>query len=212
MRPDRLIPRLMALALILILAACSSPAVSSIEPATKQASHAKTATPGVPAIPAGTRAARPLTPTPVIPERLVIPAIGINALIESVGVRSDGDLATPPRNPWDDVGWDNLGPRPGEQGSAVIDGHLDRPGGSPAIFWHLRDIQVGNDIQVINSSGQTLHFRVSRIAYYTPGQAPLQDIFGNLGGMYLNLITCAGDWIPAQHQTTLRLVVYATFA
>ena len=41
--------------------------------------------------------------------------------------------------------------------------------------------------------------------------APLQDIFGNRGGTYLNLITCAGDWIPSQHQTTLRLVVYTAF-
>jgi hypothetical protein len=24
------------------------------------------------------------------------------------------------------------------------------------------------------------------------------------------LITCAGDWIPSQHQTSLRLVVYTT--
>ena len=152
------------------------------------------------------------TPAPsAIPVRLVIPAIGINALVLPVGVRSDGDLATPTRHPWDDVGWYGLGPHPGERGSAVIDGHLDRPGGYPAIFWRLRDIQVGTYIQVINSTGQTLHFRVSRIAYYTPDQAPLQDIFGNLGGTYLNLITCAGDWIPDQHQTTLRLVVYAIF-
>ena len=74
----------------------------------------------------------------------------------------------------------------------------------------MRDVQVGNDVQVMNSAGKTLHFRVTRIAYYTPDQAPLQDIFGNLGGTYLNLITCAGDWIPNQHQTTLRLVVYTT--
>ncbi len=29
---------------------------------------------------------------------------------------------------------------------------------------------------------------------------------------FLNLITCAGDWIPSQHQTTLRLVVYTYIA
>jgi hypothetical protein len=40
---------------------------------------------------------------------------------------------------------------------------------------------------------------------------PLQDIFGNVGGTSLNFITCAGDWIPSQHQTNLRLVVYTTF-
>jgi sortase (surface protein transpeptidase) len=212
MRALRLILRLIALALILILAACSSPAVSSTEPAMKQTSHAKTPPPGTPAIQPAKRAMRSMPRPSLIPERLVIPAIGIDALIEKVGVRSDGDVATPTRNPWDDAGWYGLGPRPGERGSSVIDGHLDRPGGYPAIFWRLRDIQVGNLIQVKNRSGQILDFRVARIASYTPEQAPLQDIFGNLGGTYLNLITCAGDWIPDQHQTTLRLVVYATLA
>jgi Sortase domain len=212
MRPDRLPLRLVALALILILGACASPAVSRIEPGMKQASRAKTATPGAPATRPRSRAVRPTPGPSFIPERLVISAIGIDALIESVGVRSDGDLATPMRSPWDDVGWYSLGPHPGDRGSAVIDGHLDRPGGYPAIFWRLRDIQVGNHIQVINRSGQILDFWASRIAFYTPEQAPLQDIFGNLGGTYLNLITCAGDWIPDQHQTTLRLVVYATLA
>jgi sortase (surface protein transpeptidase) len=147
---------------------------------------------------------------PVIPVRLVISAIGINALVEPVDVQPGGDLATPPRDPWDDVGWDTLGPHPGELGSAVIDGHLDRPGGYPAVFWRLRDVRVGADVRVTNTAGETLHFRVTRIAYYPAGQAPIQDIFGNLGGEYLNLITCAGDWIPSQHQTTLRLVVYTT--
>jgi len=51
---------------------------------------------------------------------------------------------------------------------------------------------------------------VARIAYYPPQEAPIQDIFGNRGGTYLNLITCAGDWMPSEHQTNLRLVVYTT--
>ncbi len=129
----------------------------------------------------------------LIPVRLVIPAIEINAPVESVGIRPDGNLATPAQHPWEDVGWYDLGPLPSERGSAVIDGHLDRPGGYPAVFWRLRDIQMGDDVQVTRSAGKTLHFRVTRIAYYLSDQAPLQDIFGNLGGRYLNLITCAGS-------------------
>lgn len=146
----------------------------------------------------------------LVPIRLSIPAIDVSAYVESLGLSSNGDLATPARDPWVDVGWYDLGPHPGDYGSAVIDGHLDRPGGYPAVFWRLRDIQVGDDVQVVNSGGSTLHFRVTHIAYYPPEQAPLQDIFGNQGGRYLNLITCAGDWIPSEHQTTLRLVVYTT--
>ncbi len=146
------------------------------------------------------------------PVRLIIPAIGVNASVESVEILANGDLGTPTRNPWDDVGWYDLGPHVGERGSTVIDGHLDRPGGYPAVFWNLRNVHIGNEVMTINTQGQTLRFRVTRIAFYPPQAAPLQEIFGNEEGSYLNLITCAGDWIPSQHQTTLRLVVYTTLA
>jgi len=146
----------------------------------------------------------------VYPTRLLIPAIGVNALIESVGILPGGDLATPTKSPWQNVGWYKVGPRPGERGSAVIDGHLDRPGGYPAVFWRLRDLRVGDEVFVRNTDGTTRHFQVTRIALYKPETAPFQDIFGNRSGAYLNLITCAGDWIPSEHQTTLRLVVYTS--
>ena len=144
------------------------------------------------------------------PVRLIIPAIAINAPIESVGTQPNADLATPTQNPWLDVGWYKLGPQPGERGSAVMDGHLDRPGGFPAVFWRLRDLHIGDEVQVKNTLGKTIRFQVTRIELYSPQDAPIQDIFGNWGGTYLNLITCAGDWIPSQHQTNLRLVVYTS--
>jgi LPXTG-site transpeptidase (sortase) family protein len=144
------------------------------------------------------------------PARLFIPAIGINASIEKVDVTSDGDLAVPTQNPWEDVGWYESGPYPGEHGSAVIDGHLDRPGGYPAVFWQLRDLQVGNKVIVIDTYGKTFRFHVTGIVFYSPQDAPIEQIFANNSGIYLNLITCAGDWIASQHQTTLRLVIYTT--
>ena len=152
------------------------------------------------------------------PSRLLIPAIGINAAIEKVGIvihsnklgDNPGDLETPTQKPWDDVGWYDAGPRPGERGSAVIDGHLDDQNGQPAVFWNLRKLHAGDEVQVVMSNEKKLTFRVSRIESYPPQAAPLQDIFGNSGGIYLNLITCAGYWIQNQHQTTLRLVVYTT--
>lgn len=209
MRPVRPMARLLALAMILLLAACSSSAVVRTAAELKRASQGTTPTPGVPASRAGNDVLHPMPP--LTPLSLVIASVGIDARVEPVGVQAGGELATPPRDPWDDVGWYNLGPLPGKPGSAVVDGHLDRPGGYPAVFWRLRDVQVGDEVQVTNAAGQMLRFRVRRIAYYTPDQAPIQDIFGNLGGTYLNLITCAGDWIPSQHQTTLRLVVYTAF-
>ncbi len=144
------------------------------------------------------------------PVRLIIAAIGVNAAVERVGIGAGGDLATPTIHSWDDVGWYDLGTYPGERGSAVIDGHLDRPGGYPAIFWNLRKLHRGDVVMVIDGRGKTLRYRVMQVASYPPQAAPVQLIFGNNGGDYLNLITCAGDWITSQRQTTLRLVVYTT--
>jgi LPXTG-site transpeptidase (sortase) family protein len=139
---------------------------------------------------------------------LVIPTIGVNAPIEPVGMLPDGAMAVPVHRQWDGVGWYQYGPWPGKQGSAVIDGHLDRPGGSPAVFWRLRDLHVGDLVMVVNADKQTMRFRVTQLVNYHPANAPLQQIFKNDSGKFLNLITCAGTWIPAIHQTTLRLVVY----
>ncbi len=153
------------------------------------------------------------TPVPVLSGwRLQIPAIGVNAPIENVGVASDGTLAVPAKgtpNEWTNVGWYQGGPVPGQRGSAVIDGHLDRPGGSPAVFWYLKNLHLGDTITV-TGNGKTVHFRVTQIMWYTPTNAPLRAIFSNNTGTFLNLVTCAGTWIPSQHQTTQRLVVYTT--
>ena len=200
---------LFTLALVLILGGCGSS--SAVQPGTSHTSPSPSTsapaavTPTV--LPIGTAGT-----TVAMPVRLLVPAIGVNAPVESLGILPDGTLATPTRSPWEDVGWYDAGPRPGQHGSAVIDGHLDRPGGYPAVFWRLRSLHAGDAVWVIYTDGTRLHFRVTRVALYPPEEAPIQDIFGNNGGTYLNLITCAGDWIPSEHQTTLRLVVYTALA
>jgi hypothetical protein len=62
--------------------------------------------------------------------RLTIPKLGIAPYVEPVGlVQGAMDV---PSNIWD-VAWLKIGPRPGDVGNAVIDGHLDAING-PAIF------------------------------------------------------------------------------
>ena len=167
---------------------------------------------GTPSQTAGTSGSV-VSPTRYRPSgHLIIPSIGVNASIEPVGVLSDGNLAVPTQKPWDGVGWYQYGPYPGAQGSAVIDGHLDRPGGSPAVFWKLRNLHIGDIVMVVNPGEKPLHFRVMNMKSYAPNNAPLQTIFKNMTGTFLNLITCAGQWIPNQHQTALRLVIYTALA
>jgi LPXTG-site transpeptidase (sortase) family protein len=140
--------------------------------------------------------------------RLIVPSLHIDAPIETVGKLPDGTLAVPTDDQWDGVGWYANGPVPGKPGSAVIDGHLDRPGGAPAVFWNLHELKPGDTVEVDIHQGKKLHFRVMTLQAYVPQEAPLATIFGKNTGSYLNLITCAGQWVAAQHQTTQRLVVY----
>lgn len=140
--------------------------------------------------------------------RLIIPAIHLNAPIEAVGTQPDGSMDVPTKNQWKGVGWYQEGPFPGERGSAVLDGHLNRPGNLPAVFWNLNKLQVGDRI-TISREKKMLHFVVKRVAYYDTESAPLDKIFGDDSGHYLNLITCAGQWIPRLRQTTERLVIYS---
>ncbi|MBE3560989.1 MAG: class F sortase [Ktedonobacteraceae bacterium] len=72
----------------------------------------------------------PLTVTPeagpvnaLTPLRLTIKSIGVDASVEPVGILANGDMATPEKDPWNNVGWYSVGPYPGEKGSAVIAGH-----------------------------------------------------------------------------------------
>ena len=141
---------------------------------------------------------------------LLIPRINVDAPIEPVETNKDGSLGVPNINAWTGVGLYADGPYPGEVGSAVIDGHLDRPGGYPAVFWNLRLLHKGDIVKVETPGQATVQFRVTQVAFYTPAAAPLSAIFDNTNGHFLNLITCSGRWIPAIHQTTQRLVVYTS--
>ena len=198
--------------LALLLSACGTATVSTVQKSAPavEVSPTRVVSPTAGAAPTDTSIKPSPTPNVGTPTRLIVPNIGVNASIENIGILPNGDLATPTKSPWENVGWYYQGTRPGEMGSAVIAGHLDRPGGAPAVFWSLRNLQPGNMVMVVNTTGATLRFKVTRVTSYPPNQAPLQDIFANNGGKYLNLITCAGDWIPSEHQTTLRLVVYTT--
>lgn len=140
--------------------------------------------------------------------RLIIPAIKVDAPIETVGKTAEGYMDVPTRNQWTGVGWYKDGPLPGQHGTAVIDGHLDRPGWLPAVFWDLKKLHVGDTILVQAKNGDTARFKVIQVANYKPTQAPIQLIFGRQDGTFLNLITCAGVWVPEENQTSERLVVY----
>ncbi len=145
-------------------------------------------------------------------EHLLIPSIGVDAPIETLGVQPDGALALPEINPWTGVGWYSGGVAPGEQGSAVIDGFLNAPGNKPAVFWNLRNLHANDSIDVVNADDSVVHFRVLGLGTYPLNAAAIDMIFNNSSGHFLNLITYPGAKTSAPEPGASRLVIYTSLA
>ncbi len=147
------------------------------------------------------------TTTPLLsPETLVIPKLNLEAHIQHVGIAKSGNMAVPTN--YTDVGWYRLGAAPGEEGNAVIAGHLDNGFGFAAIFKHLSELQPGDEIIVYDATGTSAHFIVERLATYDYSAAPMEEIFGTSTDIRLNLITCDGLWDPNKKMYSKRLIVF----
>jgi LPXTG-site transpeptidase (sortase) family protein len=141
--------------------------------------------------------------------RVLIPKIGVDASIESVGRTAGGNMAVP--RSFETVGWYKYGVEPGELGNAVLAGHLDNGKGSPGVFYHLNELAIGDKVEVANKEGERAEFRVTGIQvvdYLSPPAAVLSQVFGTSTKARLNLITCDGIWIPEKKKYSDRLIVY----
>jgi len=141
-----------------------------------------------------------------LPVRLVIPAIDVDAAVEYVGLTPQGAMAVP-AGPTD-VAWFDLGPRPGEVGSAVIAGHEGWKDGIWAVFDDLYKLRTGDKVYVEDGENATTTFVVTGLQTYDQnGNA--SDVFSSSDGKaHLNLITCEGTWNAAEKSYSNRLVVF----
>lgn len=141
------------------------------------------------------------------PVRLTIPSLGIDAHVQPVGITASGNMAVPTN--FTDVGWYKYGALPGQQGSAVMDGHVDNALSLPGVFKHLTAINVGDDIYIEERDGQKLHFVVYDIETYPYRAVPMETVFAATSSSNLNLITCQGSWLQSGRTYDHRVVVYA---
>jgi sortase A len=158
---------------------------------------------GVPV--AGEQTARELPPSEA-PDRLLIPALNIDANVQQTGVNSKGNMGVPTN--FTDVAWYKLGTVPGQLGSAVIDGHVDNGLALAGVFKHLSDIKVGDDVYIKTKTGRSLHFVVQDIVIYPYKDVPLDKLFTRSDDAHLNLVTCDGAWVKNEKTYDQRLVVY----
>ena len=107
----------------------------------------------------------------------------------------------------DTVGWYSLGPSPGQDGSAVLAGHVDGQG-RPGIFYELGRVAVGDPVQVDFADGTTTTFRVVGRRQVPKTQLPA-ELFSRAGPPRLTLITCGGAFDSSTRHYVDNVVVVA---
>jgi hypothetical protein len=141
------------------------------------------------------------------PVRLTIGEIGVDTALVPLGLDAKGALQVP--EDFARAGWFTGGPLPGEQGPAVIAGHVDSRGG-PAVFYRLRELKAGDTVQVRRADGIRLRFVVESVHQYPKAAFPREAVFGAAAAQALRLITCGGSFDHQRHSYRDNLIVDAS--
>jgi sortase (surface protein transpeptidase) len=167
--------------------------------------------PAPPAAAASSQKAGPAAPSAravprTVPTRVIIPAIGVNAAITPEGTGSSGALNMPPLTAGNLAAWWDGGAAPGQDGPAVIAGHVDSAQAGPLVFWNLRLLKPGDTVKV-EPAGVT--FTVTSVTQFTKSAFPTTKVYGPAPGPELRLITCGGTFDYATGHYLSNVIVYA---
>ena len=161
----------------------------------------------------GFHSVRNYRPT-AVPVRLQIPAIGVDTGLLRLGKEKDGTVEVP-KGPhkWDMAGWydGEGGTRPGDPGSAVILGHVDSTTG-PAVFYRVRELRRGDQVQVTTADGTVFRFAVDRVEQYPKTRFPTADVYYPTLTPKLRLVTCGGSFDFAAHHYRSNVIAFASLS
>ena len=140
------------------------------------------------------------------PVRLRIPAVRIDTPLQRLGRAADSTVEVPR-----DVGvagWFADGPRPGQNGPAVILGHVDSRTG-PGVFYPLAGLAAGTEVLVDRADGSTVAFRVSGVVTVPKSGFPTDQVYGPTLQSSLRLVTCGGPFDRAAGSYRDNVIVSA---
>lgn len=143
------------------------------------------------------------------PQTLHFPDLGLSVPVGSLGLDADGSVQVPSNTV--EAGWFRLGPTPGQIGSAVNLSHVDSAQG-PDVFFGLRTLAPGDQVNVDLADGMTARFTVDSVAQYTKAQFPAQRVYGSHGSSALQLVTCGGVFDHQSGSYLSNVVVYTSLS
>lgn len=155
----------------------------------------------------------PLTPDtirsyrvpPTQPRLLRIPALGVETIVQRVGITPSRAIAAPSNVHV--VGWYVQAAIPGQPGVSVIDGHVSGRY-AKGVFRDLARLKAHDVVQIEYGNGKTKTFEVMTVQTMSPEQAAVAMLRKRADiPSQLNLITCGGSFDRAAGQYTARTVV-----
>lgn len=138
------------------------------------------------------------------PERVVIPAIEVDATLVELGLNPDRSMEVPD---FGLAGWYTEGPAPGHPGPSVIAAHVDSRAG-PDVFARLSDLRVDDLVHVVYDSGETVTFEVDTHEQVPKDHLPGDRIWPVTDQRRLTLITCGGEFDHSVRHYRDNLIVY----
>ena len=145
-------------------------------------------------------------PNGIDPERIVIPAIDVDADVIDLGLQDDGTMEVP--TDFAQTGWFEHGPWPGRVGPALIAGHVDDRRG-PAVFFRLAELTPGDRIEVHGADGDLVVFEVRELEQHAKDAFPTERVYAATPGPELRLVTCGGTFDRGIRSYRDNIIVYA---
>ena len=137
--------------------------------------------------------------------RIAIPRFEVDAPVVVRSVDASGVMQTPDGPA--DVAWYDFSAKPGYGSNAVFSGHVDYINYGPAVFWNLKDLEMGDAIEVRLVDGTVYKYRVVARDQVYAATANIGEIVGSTPQDVITLITCGGSWNGSQYDQ--RVIVRA---
>ncbi len=138
-----------------------------------------------------------------------IPTIDVDTALHGLGLDDEGGLQVPSGERYDQAAWYVGSPTPGEEGPAVIEGHVTSQGSVPSVFYDLGALSRGDRIEVEREDGSVATFQVYATDSFPKDDFPKALVYGNTSGPEMRLITCGGVYDPQGRRHLDNIVVFA---
>ncbi|GAA2266562.1 hypothetical protein GCM10009853_019710 [Glycomyces scopariae] len=146
------------------------------------------------------------------PTRVDIDRLDVHAPLTALGLDYQGNFEVPRMWRPHEAGWFEPGPTPGEFGPTVLMGHVDTDRSGPAVFYGVKRLEEGDEIELTREDGVVVVYEVTGVESFSKKRLPYEDVFGVEPRPVLRLITCGGEFDRKAGDYTENVVVFAEYA